>query len=439
VSVNIPLSILWQTKPHVSNCFYLEKCDLPYYGKTSCYKEYSESREDTDNYCIGWKQGACDPNEKLYKFSSDAWKFTSAFDIWGFPLAGYYTTYGGGGYIAKFDVNLDISQKVVDELYLESWVDRQTRAVILEFTLYCINANIFTYNMFMVEFPETGGAFPFYLIYPMRVYQHIGPMGMYTLACEAIFALYLLIITIMTIIQIVQQKKTYFYVPWQVYDFVFIILGYTAIIMYAVRIWFTNESLSIFHEDKNAFVNFYHIALWNQMLVLLIGLLCFMATLRMLNVLGYNKRIGAVVRVFTRAAPELLWFGIFFFFTFTCYCIFGWLLFGSKLESYKNVFDSMGTLFISMIGKSRFTEIDNTDPVMSKIYFIIFIFFMVYLILTMFLAMLSKAIDEVHGELREDKGDEMVDYLLKKVKGMLSIGARGPTTTGLTRLVNNHI
>ncbi|WAQ96750.1 PK1L2-like protein [Mya arenaria] len=408
----------------------VDHCDLPYIGGTDCYKKYSPATEEADSYCIGWVTGSCDPKEKLYQYTSDAWKFTSALDIWGFPLAGYYTTYGGGGYIAKFDVNRDISQNVVDELYSQSWIDRQSRSVILEFTLYCINANIFTYNMFMVEFPETGGAFPFYLIYPMRVYQHLGPAGIYTLACEVILVLYILIITIMAIIGVCQQKKEYFNAPWQVYDIVFIVLGYVAIAMYAVRTWFTNESLAIFKEDKKAFVNFYHIALWNQMLVLLIGVLCFMATLRMLNVLGYNKRIGAVARVFTKAASDLLWFGVFFTFTFTCYCVFGWLLFGAKLKSYKNVFTVMGTLFISMIGKSRFTEIDNTDPIMSKIYFIIFIFFMVYLMLTMFLAMLSKAIDEVHHETKANKDDEMVDYLLKKMKGLLSYGGRRQATKG---------
>ncbi|XP_045214928.2 uncharacterized protein LOC123565009 [Mercenaria mercenaria] len=399
-----------------------ESCTNSPFPTEDCFKRYYEPTEETKSYCIGWKAGSCDPDEELYKYSSDAWKFTSAFDIWGMPISGYYTTYGGGGYISKLSVNRKVSLDILDELYQNSWVDRQTRAVLFEFTLYCLNANIFTYNMFMVEFPETGGAMPYYIIFPMRVYLHQGPLGIYTLACEVLFVLYVIILTVMMIVQFVRQKKDFFKKGWQIYDLVFIILAYVAMVMNIVQVVFTNMSLDVFREDKKAFVNFYHLAIWNTILVLLIGLLVFMATLRMLNILGYNKRIGAVAKVFTKAASDLLWFGLFFSYVFTCYAAFGFLLFGWKLKSYKNVFKTMGTLFISMIGKSRFTEIEETDPVFSKVYFMCFIFFVVYMILTMFLAVLSKAIDQVHQDTKRDRSEEMVDYVIKKMRGLMTYG-----------------
>lgn len=366
----------------------------------------------------------------MYMYSSNAWRFTSAFDIWGLPIAGYYTTYGGGGYIAELSVNRQVSQYIFEELFQNSWVDRQTRAVLFEFTLYCLNANIFTYNMFMVEFPETGGAFPYYVIFPMRVYLHQGPLGIYTLACEVLFVLYIIILTVMVIIQMVQQKKAFFKEGWQVFELIFIILSYVAIVMNIIQVVFTDISLDTFRNDKKAFVNFYHLAIWNTVLVLLIGVLVFMATIRTLNILGYNKRINAVAKIFTKAASDLVWFGLFFSYVFTCYAAFGFLLFGWKLKSYKNVFTTMGTLFISMIGKSRFTEIEETYPIFSKIYFMCFIFFVVYMILTMFLAVLSKAIDQVHAETRTDRGDEMVDYVLKKIKGLMSYGGKAKKGAG---------
>ncbi|KAH3806901.1 hypothetical protein DPMN_135230 [Dreissena polymorpha] len=315
-----------------------------------------------------------------------------------------------------------VSQKIVNELYLNSWIDRHTRAVALEFTLYCLQENIFTYNMFLVEFPETGGAFVYYGIHPMNVYQHVGPMGLYTLACELIYIVYLVGFTVMLIVMIVQQKKAFFSDTWQVYDLVFVILGYVAIAMYLVRHVMTSQTMSVFKEDKKAFINFYHIALWNEMLVLLLGILCFMATLRLLNVLGYNKRIGTVVRVFKKAGSQLIWFSLFFTACFTIYCILGWLLFGAHLEYYKDIYTSLRTMFLSMIGKNRFTEMDNTCPYMAKIYFLLFIGFVVYLVLTMFLALLSKAIDDVHDEAKKDTGDEMVDFVLNKLKRLILVG-----------------
>lgn len=397
-------------------------CSNSFFEEQGCFKKYAQSFEDADDYCLGWKHGPCDAKEEVYKYTADAWKFTSSLDIWGIPVSGYYTTYGGGGYIAKLDVNKKVSQAVVNELYNYSWVDRQTRAVLFEFTLYCINTNTFSYNMFMVEFPETGGVFPYFLIYPIKVYQHLGPAGIYTLVCEVIFAVYVVVLTVILIIGIVQQKREFFRHPWQVYDLVFVILCYIAVVMYIVRLLMTGQSLSLFKTDKKAFINFYHIAIWNVSFVLLIGCLTFMITLRMLNVLGYNKRIGSLSRVFRRAAPDLIWFGMLFTLIFVGYSALGFLLFGSTLKSYKNVFTAMSTLFINMIGMIKFTEIDTTYPVMSKIYFMFFILIMVYMILTIFLSMLSQAIDDVHSETKEAKEDEMVEYAIKKLKNFMSYG-----------------
>lgn len=402
--------------------FLSEMCKNKHIDPQMCYPKYEQCCEEDENFCIGWKNTPCDPKEKVYKYTSDAWKFTRSWDIWGMPLAGYYTTYGGGGYIANLDVNRWTSQAVIEELYINKWIDRQTRAVMLEFTLYCINTNTFTYNVFMVEFPETGGAFPCYLIYPIKVYQHLGPMGLYTLVCEVLFVFYLVILTVIHIVNMVQQKKSYFKKVWQVYDLLFIILSYVAIALYIVRTVMTDLSLKRFHEDKKAFVNFYHIALWNFGLVFLIGALCFMTTLRMLNFLGYNKRIGALARVFSKAANDLVYFGMFFTIIFVGYSALGYLLFGTTLTSYMTVFKAMSTLFTNMIGMIRFKEIDNSYPVLSKIYFMVFIFVVVYMILTIFLSMLSQAIDETHRETKTSMNDEMVDYAIKKLKNFFTYG-----------------
>lgn len=372
--------------------------------------------EDSKSYCIGWKHGPCQRTEKLNFFSSDAWTFTSALDIWGAPVAGLYTTYGGGGYIANLSVNRKISQLILDELYTNSWVDRQSRAVMIEFTLYCLNANIFAHNMFIVEFLETGGAFTFFSIVPLRVYHHLGSLGFYTMICELIFVLYLLIHSVIIIVNIVKRKKKFCRNNWNVYDIVFVLFGYVSIVLYIIQYILVEKSLDVFRFDKKQFVNFYHIAIWYQALVLAIGLLVFMAFIRLLRVLGYNKRIDIILNIFAKAAYDLFWFGLFFLFCFTAYAIFGYLLFGWKLQSYMNVLESMETLFISMLGKSRFVEMEETAPILSIFYFMIFILFVVYLILTMFLGILSKAIDDAAAETKTSKGDEMFDYLIGKIQ-----------------------
>ncbi|XP_045211050.2 uncharacterized protein LOC123562481 [Mercenaria mercenaria] len=399
-------------------------CSIPYIESEDCLDKYSESTEDDSSYCIGWKNGPCDDKERAFRLSSSAWKYTSAFDIWGLPITGVYTTYGGGGYIAKLSVDREVSQIIVKEMFENSWIDRQTRGIFFEFTLYCLNSNIFVYSVLLVEFPETGGALTYSMVFPLRVYQHQGPTGQYTLACEIIFLVYLLGFTVVAIINVYQQRKAYFKEPWQVYDLVFIILSYTAVIFYVIRIVMINDSLRLFLEDKKEFVNFYHVALWNLTFVVLLGILCFMATLRIMNSLGYNKRIGKTARIFKRAGRDLLSFAIFFICYYFFYAFFGYLLFGSKLEPYKNIVKTLETLFLSLLGATTLTELEESDPVMAKIYFITFIMFMVYFVMTMFMAILCEAIDEINAETYADKEGEVVDYVLDKLKGLFTFGGR---------------
>lgn len=56
---------------------------------------------------------------------------------------------------------VQLAQAIVQEMKQYLWIDRQTRAVILEFTVYCPNVNRFVYVTLLAEFPETGGVVPF--------------------------------------------------------------------------------------------------------------------------------------------------------------------------------------------------------------------------------------------------------------------------------------
>ena len=53
------------------------------------------------------------------------------------------------------------AQTVLRELRDNLWLDRHTRAVFLEFTLYAPNAHVFTYVSLLAEFSDSGGVLPF--------------------------------------------------------------------------------------------------------------------------------------------------------------------------------------------------------------------------------------------------------------------------------------
>ncbi|KAK3599287.1 hypothetical protein CHS0354_028643 [Potamilus streckersoni] len=405
-----------------------ETCSVPYIDSGSCYLAYEITKEDSSSYCVGWKQRPCPADEKIKKFSSDAWTFTNPQDIWGIPVTGEYTMYSGGGYIANMAVNRDITMWILNELWAESWIDRQTRAVMLEFTLYNADVNFFIYNIFVMETPETGGVTPFYSIQPLRLYMHTGALGMYTLACEVIFLLFVVVNTVLVILKLCQQKRSYFRESWQVIDLLALIGCYVAIILYFVRFALAMETIARFNNDKKSFVNFQHIAASDQAVVLIIALLIFVATIRFLKIISFSKRVNALIKVFSFAGKDIIHFIVIFAIFLLIYAAFGYLLFGSRLDMYSCFRDALSTLFISMIGKNTYTEMNLTDPVMAKIYFMLFVVVIVYMVLTIFLALLEHSIDKVNEDIAKDESEDLMDHLTEMLRDLFGLNGGNKTS-----------
>lgn len=414
--------------PFFSSCSIAEKCDIPYFGEVACYDSYDMINEDDSDYCIGWKSPPCAPEEKVYKYTSPAWQHTKAIDVWGLPTSGLFTTYSGGGYMAKLDVNLQISINILDELYKSFWINRETRSVIFEFTLYCANMNLYAYNMFIVEFPETGGAIPYYVIMPLRLHHHVGSRGSYVLFCEIIFVIFVIAHGIKVFWRIYKQKKQFFKEVWNTLDFIWFIGCIIAMVMYFIRYVAANDTMDGYLEDHKAFVNFQHIATGDFVFNLVIAMLVFQATIHLLYVMGYNQRMSTLVKVFTLCAADLFWYGLFFIYLLMGYAFLGWLLFGSTLGDYMDIISTLETLFISMIGKSRFNEMKVTHPGLAQVYFFAFVLTMVFTLLTIFMAILCESINTVHERMKIAKSEELMDYLMNKVKKLIGIDGKKSST-----------
>lgn len=51
--------------------------------------------------------------------------------------------YGGGGYVLDMSQNKNVSMDLILYLFQNLWIDRGTRAVFVDFTVYNANINMF--------------------------------------------------------------------------------------------------------------------------------------------------------------------------------------------------------------------------------------------------------------------------------------------------------
>ena len=71
------------------------------------------------------------------------WTYHTSDEISTQSYEGKVDSYGGGGYYFDLEDNLADSQAIIQDLYANLWLDRATRAVFIDFTLYNANINLF--------------------------------------------------------------------------------------------------------------------------------------------------------------------------------------------------------------------------------------------------------------------------------------------------------
>ncbi|XP_041364036.1 uncharacterized protein LOC121379460 [Gigantopelta aegis] len=388
--------------------------DITYYGT------YSIFGEESGNYCLGWQNEPCPLSEEAAHFTSPAWRYTQSSDVWGIPVPGQYRVYSGGGYILELNVNYDVSMEMVNELYSMLWLDRQTRAVFVEFTLYNPFVNIMAHCRFTAEFPEIGSTIVWKDIMTFRLAQHLGPIGAYVLLCEVVIGIIMVMFTVNIVKKLYDQKLSYFTHIWQTLDFITVIWCLVAIVFYIIREVNAAETLKRFRENPKRFINFQHIAIWDSLFVYTLGALVFFTTIRVLRILGYNRRVTVIAAVLSYSGRELFGFSAVFSIVFFAYVLSGYILFSAYYYSYHTIYDSMFTIFTYMLGKNIMGRLMLVAPIWAQLYCLTLVFFIIFVLLTMFQAIMNNSMTVVRDNIKKVQSPYgLIDVLVNIYRGLI--------------------
>ena len=132
-------------------------------------------------YILGWK-----PLEKNctryvgFTYSSTGNRFGSTFD-------GVYSSYHGGGYSVELDMDIDAAKSQVVKLEEQNWIDRYTRVVVVEATLFNANSRLFSRLKTFFEVSKAGQVSFNQYTDSMRLYPYVEISDYVTLAAQLFF------------------------------------------------------------------------------------------------------------------------------------------------------------------------------------------------------------------------------------------------------------
>ena len=72
-----------------------------------------------------------------------SWNYQTSKELKSSSFSGQISSYGGGGYVQDLAFGLEGSTSIVQELMNNRWIDRGTRGVFIDFTVYNANINLF--------------------------------------------------------------------------------------------------------------------------------------------------------------------------------------------------------------------------------------------------------------------------------------------------------
>lgn len=101
----------------------------------------------------------------------EAFQYTKSDELKSYPYIGKYNTYPGGGYVFKLNTKLEILKNNLLLLQRMRWIDRQTKAVFIEFSIYNPNLNLFAYCTVVFEFLPVGSVIQSSMISTMYLYN----------------------------------------------------------------------------------------------------------------------------------------------------------------------------------------------------------------------------------------------------------------------------
>ena len=126
-----------------------------------CESDYDFFTQDTESYDLSWSKLDSNLNDSdSINGINKAFQYSKSNKYESYPYFGKYNQYFGGGYVYELinrndDGTVANTSEIIqsiNKIKEMNWIDRQTRAVFIEFSLFNPNINLFSYCIFLFEF-----------------------------------------------------------------------------------------------------------------------------------------------------------------------------------------------------------------------------------------------------------------------------------------------
>ena len=348
----------------------------------------------------------------------ERWRHQNMIDLRGFPYWGTLTLYSGSGYVANLGYNPVTAYTVVADLHSNGWIDVQSRAVFVEFTVYNANTNLFGVLSYFIEFGPSSTAYTTAQYQAARFYLQLN--GTQTLA-HVMVIFFMLYFLYREGKLVYKQRLAYFKGFWNWIEVILIISEFLLIVFFLARLYEVDRNIYQLRENPNDYVGFQYAANTDALMTYVIGVLVFFYILRFLRLLRFNKNFLVIGKTLSRISSPILSFCLPFISGFFAFGMLAFTMFGTELEDYSSFVRTMVTQFGMTLGDFDFEAIFMVNPTVATLYFFSFIGLNVMVLMNMFIAIINDSYAEIQEETAEVENElEIIEYLSSNVTDLVN-------------------
>jgi polycystin 1L2 len=354
----------------------------------------------------------------------DSFKYSSAESMDSFPFSASYDTYLGGGYVYKMRGLLHFLKGNLSLLQQMDWIDRQTRAVFVEFAVYNPNMNMFMVATIVFEFLPTGNILKMKRFDSLNLFNEIQSNIVLKVL---IYILYMLLVVYFAVKEIRALMKLglrkYAQLFWSYVEWLIIGLSIAAFVLFFYRFYVALSVLKFFSETNGySYIKLQFVNYCNQLLQYCVGFCVALGTIKFLKLLRFSQRIAFLASCLNFCLREIVGFGCIFLVIWLAFIHMLYLVLNEKLSGYSTFLKAMQTSFEILLGKFEAKPLTSSTPYVGTIVFTFYNLMIVIVSLNVFISIIDNSFTLVRkNPILQSKEHEVVAYMFKRFKAFLGI------------------
>ena len=255
---------------------------------------------------------------------------------------------------------------IIENLKTNDWLDRKTRAVILEFSAFNPSLNVLGIATYFYEVEASGHTATFKRIDVLSLHSTQTAAKQLYMICVLLFIIFVLLYLGREGYKLYKRGFRYFKSFWNWLELCQVFFSVLAIIMFVVQSEQVSSAIRKVQENVYGNVSFQEALVWRELENVALGLLVFIVSVKLLRLIRFNKHVAVFSITLKNSARHLASLAVILLTLFIGFLHSGILIFGAGFERYSSVLKGIYFQLELTLGRVKARPINQLELIANE-------------------------------------------------------------------------